>query len=151
MSSELKRTKRALEYVLSELSDVAHGVMYKERSVRINALNRVSGDVEQILNPPPEMIEVEETVGWMNVYPTSFWVALLHPTREAADSTATINRIGCQEIKISRMMEKPRPVERSAVMVMRNGVVKIHVSGDIPTTGKNVECLVTWTEDNKPA
>jgi hypothetical protein len=85
-------------------------------------------DIGVILNPPPEYEEVEESAGWVNVYPSINGYVARHscPTKEEADAQAFTDRIDCQEIKVKVRREKVRPVERSvtvAVTLRGDGVI----------------------------
>jgi hypothetical protein len=104
--TEIERLEKALAAVTIRFNAIA-GLMDRTAAER---------EIESILNPV-EYEEVEETVGWLNVYPSGYargnrisaWA-----TKDDADKHADdLNRISCQEIKVKVHREKVAPVERS--------------------------------------
>ena len=103
--TELERTKMAMAYVA-------------ERCILSVETER---GIEAILNPPPEIEEVEETVGWGNIYrlPSGRLYVGSSADKETCDSYERDNgnpKVGCQEIKVKVQRPKPPKVERSATV-----------------------------------
>jgi hypothetical protein len=91
--------------------------------------------MKEKMEPLPEYEEIEESAGWVNVYPLTgvsisprvkTGVSHAWATKELADENASGNRIDCQEIKVKVRREKVRTVERSvtvAVTLRGDGVI----------------------------
>lgn len=106
MKTELERYKEAYEMAMREL-ETSH-----------IAYDSVAADCQAILNPPPEYEEVEESIGWVNIYPGRV-VTNAHESKEKADNATRFNslkRIACQEIKVKVQRPKPQMVEHSVTV-----------------------------------
>lgn len=107
MKSELKRTQDALNLAIQELRR-------KGRHTSIQTCEQASEqaleEIEAVLNPPPKMEEVEETVGWVNIYPESVYIqSILQPSKKCADDQASPHRIDCVEVRRKVMRPKLAP------------------------------------------
>jgi hypothetical protein len=122
--------------------------------------------IEKTLRPPVEYIEVEEIVGWVNVYQkpegSGYYISSTHPNQESADASSAghgLNRrISCQPIKVTVSREKKQPVERSVshkATVGRDGRIGIDIfelmqpvkHKDPDPRGKTGTLTFTWTEE----
>jgi hypothetical protein len=110
--TKIERLEAAYEMLHTELSGYTNGSAW----TAIKA-------ADQILNPPPEYEEVEESAGWVNIYPVAkptctikTRVSHAYPDKDTADANAKETRIDCQEIKVKVRREKVRPVERSVTV-----------------------------------
>jgi hypothetical protein len=114
-------------------------------------------DIKEMLNPAPEMIDVEEIVGWVNVYQTKegeIYVEVPLRTKEVADAkadSAGSPRISCQPIKVTVKREKKQPVERSVRLTIYpnkgwsiEGLDSVFISETYPTVG-----VFMWPEETK--
>jgi hypothetical protein len=137
MKSELERYKDALTEIKRHLGNTGWSYEY------------VLTVVTDVLNPPPIMEEVEEIVGWVNVYryhDGRYEVGeTLYPKEDDANGGSGPFRISCQPIKVSVQREKKRPVERSAEVMLSKELWVIETTGDeLPAEG--FTGTLTWKE-----
>jgi hypothetical protein len=151
--TKIERLEAALEWVLGS------PLPGNSQLVRVS--------VDQILNPPPEYEVVEESAGWVNVYPAGYSKGgrlSVFTTKEEADHYGDLSsRIDCQEIKVKVRREKVAPAERSVYaedVLMSDGMggvaLRPHgvsLKGDVPPNhwmgldGKRGTFTFTWQED----
>jgi hypothetical protein len=130
MKSELEKAEKALGVAVDALKSVSQGSCPGWlRTECYDAMEKVAA----ILNPPLEYEEVEESAGWVNIYPPAspkesvkMIITNGYETEELANQNAASHRIDCQEIKVKVRREKVRTVERSvtvAVTLRGDGVI----------------------------
>jgi hypothetical protein len=139
MKSELEKTKEALDAAMEHLN-ANQGVITEH----IRCLARINA----ILNPAPIMEDVEEIVGWVNVYQLKD--GSIFPRNEVfmreadANREAVQNRISCQPIKVTVQREVKAPVERTGKLTLYDdGSYCLNCTSRVAV---DLEGTFTWTE-----
>jgi hypothetical protein len=117
MKTKEQRLQHALDRAVCGM-----GMMKFELTIegKIDLENQILSEIHNIINPPPVYEEVEETVGWLNIYPGN--EVYLYKEKGAADYVAATTRIDCQEIKVKVRREVVQPVERSVPVTLESSL-----------------------------
>jgi hypothetical protein len=95
-------------------------LMAQSHRLMVEDTESAACELRHILAPPvPAYEEVEEIVGWVNVYQRedgSIYPCGIHVDEPTANLHAGDRRISCQPIKVTVQREKKRPVERSVTI-----------------------------------